>query len=374
MKRLFAGLLVAVGLVTSAMACYNDSDTSLTELRDNLDVMKAVSGRFTLYPDAYYEKRIEIQSAILKKDPNNLDAYDNISVAYDRIGKGDEALRLIREKRKHLANAPTLQLYSTEANEGTFLIVRWIRGHKPGDLTDALESEKHIALALKINPNAHFGREFAQLACIHAMIQCGKDVGWELKFADTLVTVADHDHLDRHKLRYGIAGMMVLGAAWQMPSMIQAIAKLVPEEEQVVALCASRLRNFKNLLHEEKRGKSVIDSFPVPDHSGVQYADQHYIYQEIIRGAERFQVHRQEWIAQQLAQGKHTDNDPDFWKGFKDEGEIDPKDLTRATWWTPYRRILEDIVLPGLIIGAILALPGYLVFRGIRGAIKRIRP
>ena len=154
------GVLLAVGIVGSAAACYNDNDTYLTELRDNLDVTNAIIGRFTLYPPEYYKKRIEIQSAILKKDPNNLEAYDNISVAYDRIGDGENALKWIHEKRKHLGpNAPALQLYSTEANEGTFLIVRWIRGHKPGDVKDAIESEKHIEKALKSNPNAHFGRE-----------------------------------------------------------------------------------------------------------------------------------------------------------------------------------------------------------------------
>ena len=369
---IFVGVLVTV---TQATACYNDIDTNLTELRDNLDITLAVAGRFTIYPPEYYKKRIEIQTAILKKDPNNLEAYDNISVAFDRIGDSTNAMNWITEKRKHLRpNSASQQLYSTEANEGTILIVRWIRGHGQGDLTDAIESEKHIAKALEINPNAHFGREFAQLYCIRAMIECGKEPGWELRFSNALIRVADREQINHKKLQFGIAGMMVLGAAWQMPAMVQAIAKLMPEEQQVVALCASRLLHYKNLLDDKDRGRNVTESFPVPDYSEVQYADRHYVMLELIRGAERFQKHRQEWIAEKLEDGKHTDNDPDFWKGFQDVDDIEPKNLTRATWWTPYRRILTDVVAPVAIVLGILALPIYLIYRGARAIAKRKYP
>jgi tetratricopeptide (TPR) repeat protein len=351
------------------MACYNDHDTSLTELRDNLDVTKAIIGRYTLYPPEYYRKRIEIQSAILKNDPNNLDAYDNISVAYDRIGQGDEALKWIHEKRKHLANAPKSQFYSTEANEGTFLIVRWIRGHKQGDLTDAIESEKHIAKALEINPDAHFGREFAQLYCIRAMIECGKNDNWQSKFTESLISVADKAKIDHKKLRFGIAGMMVLGAAWQMPPMYQAIANLVPEEQQVVALCAIKLGRFNNILEPEKKSLDELKNFPVGSWDGVQNADVHYMRELISNGA-KFQMSQLGWISDKLEKGEHTDTNPDFWTGFKPPSELNPKNLTRATWWTPYRRIL-GVVVPWLIAFGIIALPIYLIAKAVGAIVRR---
>jgi hypothetical protein len=55
---------------------------------------------------------------------------------------------------------------TVEANEGTFLIHRWIAVGGNSDLSDAIEAEKHITKAIDINPNAHFGREFAQLYCM----------------------------------------------------------------------------------------------------------------------------------------------------------------------------------------------------------------
>lgn len=82
----FKSSLALLVVAAVAAACYNDSDTNLTELRDNLDITYAIAGRFTIYPPEYYKRRIEIQTANLKKNPNDLNAYDNLAVAYDRIG------------------------------------------------------------------------------------------------------------------------------------------------------------------------------------------------------------------------------------------------------------------------------------------------
>ena len=321
------GVLLAVGIVGSAAACYNDNDTYLTELRDNLDVTNAIIGRFTLYPPEYYKKRIEIQSAILKKDPNNLEAYDNISVAYDRIGDGENALKWIHEKRKHLGpNAPALQLYSTEANEGTFLIVRWIRGHKPGDVKDAIESEKHIEKALKINPNAHFGREFAQLYCIRAMIECGKSENWAIPFTRALISLADKDHIDRKKLRYGICGMMVLGAAWNVHVFIQAIKELVPDEGQITMLCDHKItfmfaEDQKKLADIRVKYRFKDETEDVPS----MHEMEPQVMSELLRNGKDFQKKRSDFVKLQVFYGKHPDTDSDFWNGFEDVPPV-PKD------------------------------------------------
>jgi tetratricopeptide (TPR) repeat protein len=336
-------ILSFVICVSSALACYNDNDTYLTELRDNLDVTNAIIGRFTLYPVSYYKKRIEIQKAILKKDPTNLDAYDNISVAYDRIGDGESALKWITEKRKHLANAPKLHLYSTEANEGTFLIVRWIRGHKKGDIKDAIEAEKHIAKALDINPDAHFGREFSQLYCIRAMIMAGKDTDdWEKYFTQDLLVIADKDHVDRKKLRYGIAGMMVLGAAWNAPVFIQAIAELVPEEGQIASLCIQKLRvigkspnGHPDLRYIDERfiDKDLVKEFPILAKSTTHGRD-FSIIQDLLKNGADFQIAQEAWIEQQIANGKHPDNGDDIWKGYQEVPPIPKEKLANSTFFS----------------------------------------
>ncbi len=343
-KMRWLSVILGISVATSsAMACYNDHDTNLTELRDNLDVTKAIIGRFTLYPAAYYRKRIEIQKEILRKDPSNLEAYDNISVAYDRICDGESALKWIHEKRKHLTGAPDLQLYSTEANEGTFLIVRWIRGHKPGDVVDAVASEKFIEKALKINPDAHFGREFAQLYSIRAMIECGKNENWKAEFTDTLIKIADRDHIDRKKLRFGIAGMMVLGAAWNMPPMIQAMANLVPEDEQVVNLCTLRI----GMLIPEWDN----NGYPIVKVNRVNPKEKSVLYQLVFNG-DKFQANREEWILAQIAKGKHPDTNPDFWTGFVDVPEITEKELIvkrKGLMNGPAFTVVQILILVGAV-------------------------
>lgn len=330
------GVLLTIAVAASTLACYNDNDTYLTELRDNLDVTNAIIGRFTLYPPEYYKKRIEIQTAILKKNPNNLDAYDNISVAYDRIGQGEKALFWIHEKRKHLANAPSLHLYSTEANEGTFLIVRWIRGHKPGDVADAVDAEKHIEKALQINPNAHFGREFAQLYCIRAMIQCGTNKEWMPTFTKTLIMIADKDHIDRKKLRYGIAGMMVLGAAWNMPVLIQAIGELVPEEGQIADLCKRKLRFLQSDDREfmaDYEGPNLKEAFPIRAGGEIHGADNSMIG-ELLKNGYDFRQNQTDWIEKQVAKGLHPDKGDDIWKGYEEVPPVPKEKLANSTFFS----------------------------------------
>lgn len=325
----------------SGQACYNDSDTYLTELRDNLDVTNAIIGRFTLYPPPYYEKRIEIQKEILKRDPNNLDAYDNISVAYDRIGKGEEALKWIREKRKHLnANSPKLHLYSTEANEGTFLIVRWIRGHKQGDVTDALASEKLISKALEINPDAHFGREFAQLYCIRAMIQSANDGDWTKVFTQRLIAIAKKDQLSGEKLRYGICGMMVLGAAWNMPALIQAIGELVPDEPQFANLCRAKLRH----LQIESPDIDLVKEYPISVKAETRGMDSMTLHDLVKNGAE-FRASQDAWVIQQVANGLHPDKGDDIWKGYQEVPPIPKEKLANSTIFSRAQTFLLNTTL-----------------------------
>ena len=371
---LFLGLLATTA---QAFACYNDSDTYLTELRDNLDITNAIIGRFTLYPPDYYKRRIESQTAILKKDPNNLDAYDNISVAYDRIGKSDEAIKWIELKRKHLSATSGNHLYSTEANEGTFYIVRWITGHKTGDVSDAVKAEKYIEKALKINANAHFGREFAQLYSIRAMIACGKEEEWMPKFTASLIKIADRDHIDRKKLRYGIAGMMVLGAAWDLPMMIQAIAELVPEEGQVADLCKQKLQ----YIGKDKYGSSdrliaddrfieidLAAKYPIKAESTIHGQDRGTIRQLLRNGAE-FQVSQTDWIETQLNAGKHPDNGDDFWKGYKPVPPLPKEKLATSTFWSRTSTFIGNWAM--MSCGCCIFIPAGIILLIIRDRVRR---
>jgi tetratricopeptide (TPR) repeat protein len=336
----FRSSLALLVVAAVAAACYNDSDTNLTELRDNLDITYAIAGRFTIYPPEYYKRRIEIQTANLKKNPNDLNAYDNLAVAYDRIGKHDEAIATIRKERALLDYSrvnpltevkdelvpdapPVNHRYTVEANEGTFLIHRWIsNGGNPKNLTDAVEAEKHIAKAIEINPNAHFGREFAQLYCMRAILKGAKDGDWKRNFTENLIAIADQDKVDHKALRKGIAGMMVLGNAWNSPVMLKAIEKLVPDDREVVMFCQLRAREIEH----QSEGPNYIDSLfdvQTPGKEVMDFEQDVEFLQEVRSNAVDFQNNRKKYVLTQLASGKHPDLTQGFWSALKDVPEID---------------------------------------------------
>lgn len=323
-----------------AAPCYNDSDTNLTELRDNLDITYAIAGRFTIYPPEYYKRRIEIQTANLKRNPNDLNAYDNLAVACDRLGKHDEAIATIRKERaliesgkvnpltevkdELVPNAPPVNhRYTVEANEGTFLIHRWItNGGNPKNLSDAIEAEKHIAKAIEINPDAHFGREFAQLYCMRAILKGAKEGDWKAKFTENLIALADRDKVDRKDLRKGIAGMMVLGNAWNSPVMLKAIERLVPTDQQVVMFCQLRVLELERMFPISAYRSAFLE-VSTPDNKRMEYEHDMELLIALRQNAIDYQANQKQYILNQLALGSHPDTTDGFWSALNDVPEID---------------------------------------------------
>lgn len=130
------------------LACLWDNDTLAMERRQFPTVIELLSGKFLRHSPAYYLWKIETRKQALQDDSLNLALYDDLSVAYSKIGEDKKAINVILQKDKLQPN-----LYETEANLGTFYL-------HDGDLAQGI---KHISNALKINPEAHFGRERYQL-------------------------------------------------------------------------------------------------------------------------------------------------------------------------------------------------------------------
>ena len=66
------------------------------------------------------------------REPNRLDLYDDLAVAYDRLGQSDKAIAWMERKRQLLGQLPEDApgrrdvLYRYYANIGTFYAHRWI--------------------------------------------------------------------------------------------------------------------------------------------------------------------------------------------------------------------------------------------------------
>ena len=137
-------VLALILIPASLLACLWDHDTLMMERSRFPSVLELITGKFLRHSKEFYEWRISDRLLRLEKDPDNLAFYDDLAVAYDKTGQNGKAIEMMIKKE---AKKPGL--YETYANLGTF----YIHG---GQAENGLE---YIDRALKLNPDAHFGRE-----------------------------------------------------------------------------------------------------------------------------------------------------------------------------------------------------------------------
>ncbi|MEM9368255.1 MAG: hypothetical protein AAGD07_19850 [Planctomycetota bacterium] len=107
-----------------------------------------VVGHFPRHSDAYYRWRIASGES-RPLDTWSTEDFDNVAVAHDKLQAHEDAIKLMREKSERFTDD---RLYETYANWGTFLI-------HAGRFKEGLEK---VEDAIRINPDAHFGREVYQ--------------------------------------------------------------------------------------------------------------------------------------------------------------------------------------------------------------------
>lgn len=137
--------------------CLWDYDTLAMERQRFPEAHELIVGHFVRHSTAYYEWRISDRSS-KPVDQRTLTDFDDIAVAYDKLGQHDKAIETIREK---IVRWPDERRYESEANLGTFLI-------HSGRFEEGL---KHINSAIEINPDAHFGREVYQKLLVKYVIR-----------------------------------------------------------------------------------------------------------------------------------------------------------------------------------------------------------
>lgn len=150
-------VLLALAFPCACFACLWDEDTLEMERQQYPEVHELIAGHFVRHSDAYYQWRIGDRTT-KSVDQRTPEDYNDIAVAYDKLGDHDKAIETIREKMNRWPNE---NVYESEANLGTFLI-------HSGKLEDGLV---HIQQAIEINPDAHFGREIYQQLLVQYIIE-----------------------------------------------------------------------------------------------------------------------------------------------------------------------------------------------------------
>ncbi|MBC7807758.1 MAG: hypothetical protein H7145_16620, partial [Akkermansiaceae bacterium] len=226
-----------------------------------------------------------------------------------------------------LPGLPLAQLpdrwYRYYANIGTFRVHRWLHdGADRKRIAEVKQARAEIAKAIAIKPNAHFGRETYQLQVMDWIIADGK-----VKNDTSRTELGDHlSKVNDRPITEGLAGLVVLGNAWESMDVFTALGrKLVREESGVLgylaALRATELarKGKKSLFSPLNPNDSRDATQRIEDEIRVQIPSKEWLpakYGELRAEAEVWQQSRTRFMMRRLNAGRHPDTDPHFWNGY----------------------------------------------------------
>ncbi|MCA9180000.1 MAG: hypothetical protein KDA51_01070 [Planctomycetales bacterium] len=345
--RLIA-LMTALLIAAPAYACINDRDTRRAqkeaEPEDPMQglppIPNVLRGRFDRYPDLYYEMRRDRVLGALEQDPNQIALYDDLAVAYDRLGDDEHAIDWMDRKLVLLENTSDKSSdewkehwYSYHANQGTFYAHNWIHnGANRANLAELLKARDLIAKAIAIKPNAHFGREKYQLMAINWIAETPEIqsygelpnlLGLRNEDIDEITAEGKLKEKGLWDAVQGLSGLIVLGAAWESVDVTYALGialRIAGDSENAYAamlrckeLIASGKRSFVPGAPVGERLMAMLENaLPAPEKKSR--ADAISLNYEMEREmAEGWQRDRNEKITALLKTGRHPDTDFAFW-------------------------------------------------------------
>jgi len=103
------GILALTLLQALCAACIWDRDTLGQELRGLPEIQDIIAGRIERNPPLYFEMRADLVRKELASGQGTPEArmalYDDLAVAYDRLGRQDDALAVMADKESEFATA-----------------------------------------------------------------------------------------------------------------------------------------------------------------------------------------------------------------------------------------------------------------------------
>lgn len=380
---------VALCAWSPATACLWDSDTISQEATGKLEVIETAVGWFDRFPPLYYQMRLDRVSAEIENTPQKLELYDDAAVACDRLGKQDDAIVWMDRKQAQMKSIPEATLathrYRHLANLGTFHAHRWIKTPKRNqDQTDLDQAIKLIKEAITTNPEAHFGREVAQLAILEWLKESLRphktleDSASLTRSIDEGVIMFGEEHT-QVDLSKALCGLVQMGAAWDSIDVFIWLAK----SEQIQFGSYSRSPNTSlaelilwRITELAAKGGTTISGHGMikeirfgpnpsatskPQPVAIKEADlwndyralKRYMIRSALRtgsaeianffksarsAADRRHEARTQFIMNRLQSGQHPDTDAAFWNGW-----IEPT-IPKLPAIGPWERILGPTV------------------------------
>lgn len=341
-------LVLLMGMVSAGHACLWDRDTLAEQAKNTTDAIWVITGRFERNPPLYYEMRLARIAKELEQAPANLESYDDAGVASDRLGRSDEAIVWMQKKHAEMERQENAdgdpQLLSEHryrylANIGTFHAHKWLRsGADREDVTDLEQARDFIREAIRLNPDAHFGREKYQLMAIEWILN--PPVGPSEDTVNQMLPNFVSKNWNRgtpEEMVHGLTGLIVLGDAWGSVDVYNALA---------YSLRLSGKRNLSRMAGLRARelvlqGRtSLIANIPVSgllkmlDWQPELFGDD-TIFGTLRADANRWHDHRTAYMMERLNSGRHPDTDPQFWNQYTELPAPDLGPENRSAWLDP---------------------------------------
>lgn len=405
-RTLLLACSLLLGLPLSVAACLWDRDTPASEAKGLPEVVAVLTGRFERNPPLFYEMRLTRVSAHLQDHPDDLASLDDAAVACDRLGLGDEAIAWMEKKHAQLEKLdPSLpatrdHLYRYHANLGTFLVHRWARlGADRSHIDDVQSARDHIARALEINPDAHFGREKYQLLALdfilspppieHPSHALPNLLGWS--FDD--IYGQSTDPKDADDAVRGLTGLVVLGNAWESVDIFHALNLALQRDSvgyergreggrNTLAYlawlrCRELIDSGKGSLHPSApRGEALKAVLPRPDFvEASRLLDP--AFAKLRAEADAWHAARTAFMLTRLEQGLHPDTHLHFWNGYTSlpAPSLPTTSVPEAFHsWMRFRTRMAYLIVfggPLLLIGLAIGLLKYL---SARSRLRNRRP
>jgi hypothetical protein len=256
-------------------------------------------------------------------------------------------------------------LYRYLSNQGTIYYHRWLKnGASRKDLADVQKALDLLAEAIRVNPQAHFGREKYQVMAMEWILKPQKELitidvssdGGGDTFNVIPGFIKDVSKRDEALLkRYpdaarGLAGLIALGSSWENVDVFHNLALVLRLLHGKVALSAMASLRTAELIAQGK--KSLYPSSSDSSGLGFPLASYHFEprnwkeiqrlfgpitrqqykemkgktniekeYSVLRKEAEDWHSARTVYMMAQLQAGKHPDTHPDFWSQFQEPAQ-----------------------------------------------------
>jgi hypothetical protein len=261
-------------------------------------------------------------------------------------------------------------------NLGTFLVHRWAReGNDRARIDEVKSARDHIAKAIEINPNAHFGREKYQLKALEWIIEPPSVEPY--KSLPNLLGIEDRSAVapkDADDAVRGLAGLVVLGNAWESVDVFNALAIALHYDTLGFSNSSEGGRNSLSYLSSRRCAELIhsgkISMLPGAPHGDalegnifwtdfMPEQDLKSAYPKLRAEADAWQAARAQFMTARLENGRHPDTDPGFWDGYT---EHPPPSLptVRTHAVAEARAALREQVIVAIVGGGVVLLAGVL--------------